>query len=104
MKSGAYLIIAYGLFVILGGIMGYQKANSVPSLVMGAIFGILLIISSVAMLKENMPGFYIAISLTVILMLFFAYRFFVTQNFMPAGMMSMVSCLVAIVTYFLVKK
>ena len=38
-----YFYVVFGLFTLLGGLMGYLKANSIASLVAGGISGALLI-------------------------------------------------------------
>jgi|GEM_PF-1976233 len=45
-----YIVGLYGLLIFAGGIMGYLKAGSEASLVMGGISGLLLLISSGGML------------------------------------------------------
>lgn len=96
MKTKAILTFLYALLVLIGGITGYAKASSLPSLLMGVAFAILLTISAVGQFKKSVLAQYSAIILTAILGLFFAWRFSQTFSFMPAGVMVIISLLVLI--------
>lgn len=102
MKTNACIIFAYSLIVIAGGIIGYTTAGSVPSLVMGLAFGLLLLGSGWAMLKKSTLAHFSAVTLSAILALFFLYRFAITWKIMPAGMMAIVSLLV--LAFFFIPK
>jgi len=89
---GFYLIVlVYGLLVLAGGIMGYVKAKSLPSIIMGIIFGVFIIWSSTIMYKGDPLGTYLSLAASLILAAFFAMRFRVTKKFMPAGLMIILS-------------
>jgi len=50
----AVLVIAlFGVFNIVGGIIGYLKVSSMASLIAGSISGILLLFCSLGIYKEN---------------------------------------------------
>jgi uncharacterized membrane protein (UPF0136 family) len=84
------LIIAfYGLFVALGGIMGYLKAKSRVSLTSGLGSAVALWIAAFQSLS-NLLGGLIASVLTI----FFSLRWIKTRAFMPAGLMSILSFLI----------
>jgi uncharacterized membrane protein (UPF0136 family) len=91
MVTITYSIIIYALIVLVGGIIGYIKADSTPSLVMGAAFAFMLILSSVMIQKKMIIGFYFSLILTAFLAFFFGYRFFNSFKFMPAGLMVILS-------------
>lgn len=83
--------IAVGLYAVLllvGGAIGYFKANSHPSLIMGTLsalaFGIL------AFQKGRLTD-YATLCLAALLGMFFGYRWYLTGNFMPAGIMTLSS-------------
>ena len=66
------------------GIVGYAVVGSIPSIVMGASFGVLLMISSLLMFLKNRFGTLLATLLTLFLTGFFAIRYSMTQSLMPA--------------------
>lgn len=81
----------YGLIVITGGTIGYFTAGSLPSLIMGGAFGLLLISSAVLLQKQVIFGLYLSMILTAALALFFGFRFFTTFKFLPAGLLLLIS-------------
>lgn len=94
MNSKATITIIYALIVFAGGIIGYLTAGSVPSLIMGSAFGLLLLGSGWALVQRSTLGYFSATTLSAILALFFAYRFILTWKVMPAGMMAILSLVV----------
>lgn len=94
MRPIGWLVLIYGLIVFLGGIFGYVKAESVPSLVAGVVFAVALSIAAFALLNEKWIGMTLAIASTALLSAFFIYRFIYTYKFMPAGVMALLSLLV----------
>ncbi len=81
----------YGILLVVGGIMGFAKAGSKVSLLMGIVGGIL---SGVAfwLSSSNLTAAYgLGLGLAVILTVVFIGRFRKTQAWMPAGMMAVVS-------------
>lgn len=81
--------IAYGVIAILGGIMGYVKAQSKVSLISGCICGLLLIVAGVMQLLGYTWGLMLAIDLTALLGIVFIVRWAKTGKFMPAGLMTL---------------
>lgn len=92
----ALLVALYALLIIVGGVIGYAQAHSLPSIIMGAIFGILLLYSSYGIYKKCKFSYFLALGLTLFLTIFFAYRFYHTGALFPAGFMALVSFVVAI--------
>ncbi len=86
-----YAILIYGVLVLLGGVLGYAKAQSKPSLISGVVFGVLLLVSGWLMLEARAWGWYLAIVLAGFLTAFFVVRFKNTRKFMPAGLMVVLS-------------
>lgn len=102
MKNTAIFVLIYGLIILCGGMIGYKQAHSLPSLIMGTSFAVLLIMSALAIFKEYILGYFSAILLTAILACFFTYRYFLTHKFMPAGMMMTLSLI--LLSFFLFRK
>lgn len=94
MRPIGWLVLIYGLIVFLGGIFGYVKAESVPSLVAGVVFAVALSTAAFALLNEKWIGMTLALASTALLSAFFLYRFVHTHKFMPAGLMALLSLLV----------
>jgi uncharacterized membrane protein (UPF0136 family) len=87
MNPGIIAAIAYGLLAIIGGIMGYQKAQSKISLVSGGISGLLLILSGILALNGIGSGLILAALISGLLVIVFGVRLAKTKKMMPAGMM-----------------
>lgn len=104
MKPAGWITLFYGLIVIAGGVMGYVKAASAASLIMGSIFGVLLVISAIGMMRKRLFSAYFAILLTLFLDAFFAYRWMFSFKFMPSGLMSLLSLAVLLVVVLLVRQ
>jgi len=78
---------AYGLLSAAGGIWGYLKSKSKPSLISGCISGILLLLSAVMQIQGYSSGLAIAKIIILLLLIVFAIRLVKTQKFIPAGIM-----------------
>lgn len=94
MKTNGIITLVYGVVVLAGGLFGFFKAHSFPSLISGIVFGSLLITSAFDLSKEKSWGFPVALGSTTFLALFFIYRFYSTGMFMPAGLMLILSLIV----------
>ncbi len=90
-------VFIYGALVALGGLMGYRKARSIPSLVLGLLFGVALILSSLfAGAEGGVPAdlpLWLVLGLTVLSL----YRLNVTRRFMPAGLLVLLGAIVAVI-------
>ncbi|MDJ0650373.1 MAG: TMEM14 family protein [Xenococcaceae cyanobacterium MO_188.B19] len=79
--------IAYGLLACFGGIFGYVKAKSKPSLISGCISGGLLLTSAFMQFQGMMLGLIIARVITILLVCVFTARLIKTKKALPAGLM-----------------
>ncbi|EGG09055.1 uncharacterized protein MELLADRAFT_104315 [Melampsora larici-populina 98AG31] len=89
-----YLGVAYALFVAGGGLIGYLKASSVPSLIAGGGSGALIGLGAYRAQVHGKPDLVFAVSLA--LSIFMGKRFLNSGKLMPAGITSIVSIAMAI--------
>lgn len=101
MTQLSWLILLYALLVLAGGILGYVKARSKPSLISGVISGMALAIAWYISLQNPIVGFLLAALFALGLLIVFAIRFRKTNKFMPAGLMAVLS-LVATVGFVVI--
>ncbi|MEP0895803.1 MULTISPECIES: TMEM14 family protein [Leptolyngbya] len=91
------LIIAlYGLFIAIGGIIGYLKARSQISLIAGLGNAIVLWIAAYVTLNNLDGGLILAVCIAVELLVFFSLRWSKTRKFMPAGLMAILSLIATV--------
>lgn len=91
MRFTGFVVTVYGLLVVMGGLIGYLTANSLPSLLAGSISGALLFASGLGFYRSSVVAFFTAMAVALILTLFFAFRFYLTRQMMPVGMMAILS-------------
>lgn len=91
----SWLVLIYGILVAVGGVMGYVKANSTPSLIAGVGAGLLLVGSSVAMMKNSyQTGWWIALVVSILLLGRFGSAAMKEFKMMPGGMVIIMSLIV----------
>lgn len=83
----------YALLLLVGGVIGHYKAGSLASLIMGSTFA--LAFGILAFQKGKIANF-ITIGFTLVMLGFFGYRYSLSFNFMPAGLMSILSLMLLI--------
>lgn len=88
---------AYGILAIAGGIIGYTQARSRVSLLSGSISGLLLILAAYLQLQGQTWGSILAVLVTGVLVVVFAFRLAKTRKFMPAGLMTILGMLSLVV-------
>lgn len=96
MKTKAVVIGIYAALVLIGGLIGYFVAGSFASLVSGGLSGILLFICSFFIWKEKAVAYDVALGLMSLLFVFFCYRFIVTHQIAPAGVLGLLTMLLLI--------
>ncbi|MEM1309600.1 MAG: TMEM14 family protein [Cyanobacteria bacterium P01_H01_bin.153] len=98
MTIAILMTFIYAVLAIAGGIIGYQKAASRPSLISGSISGPLLIIGGIGLVQEQLWGAWLAIAVTLLLVIVFIARLIKTRRLMPAGLMVIVG-VITLVTF-----
>ena len=91
MEAARIYFIVFGILTIAGGVIGYVKAGSVPSIVAGAICGILLLVAAFIFAEHRPAGLALALFVSVVLAVQFIPKLLRTGKVMPAGMMSVLS-------------
>ncbi len=93
----------FGALTILGGVIGYVKAGSVPSIIAGAITGVLLLVAGALLPEHRAAGLAAAFIVSLLLAAQFVPKFIRTGKVMPAGLMSILSVIgivVAVIAWF----
>ena len=89
--------LIFGALTIIGGIIGYVKANSLPSIIAGSITGVLLLVAGSLLSSNRLIGLATAFVVSLLLAAQFVPKFIRTGKVMPAGMMSILSVIGLIV-------
>jgi uncharacterized membrane protein (UPF0136 family) len=85
--------ILFGALTVAGGVIGYVKAGSVPSIIAGVITGVLLIAAGFLLPEHRVAGLAIAFITSLLLAGQFIPKFLRTGKAMPAGIMSILSAI-----------
>jgi uncharacterized membrane protein (UPF0136 family) len=104
MKRASLITALYGLLVFIGGIMGHVKAASTVSLVMGILFGVLLLGASYLLYRKQASGAYAALCLLLLLDGFFTFRFLKTFRFFPSGLFALLTLLALVLLVLSLRK
>ena len=89
--------IVFGILTIVGGIIGYVKAGSTPSIIAGSITGLLLLVGAWLLPEHRAAGLLTVMIVSLLLAAQFIPKFIRTGKAMPAGMMSVLSAIGIIV-------
>jgi uncharacterized membrane protein (UPF0136 family) len=88
------LLGVYGIFLIVGGVIGYIKAKSMPSLIAGGVSGVLaLILAVIAPIWIYTP--YLALLLSLVLTIIMLKRYLSTKKPFPSLAIVVFSLVVA---------
>lgn len=90
-SSTAQIILAgYALLLVVGGLIGYRKAGSRPSLIAGTTSGLVALVAAGSMAFDP-RAIWLGIALAAAMAIVFAIRFTKTRKFMPSGLLGVVS-------------
>ncbi|NEQ48926.1 MAG: hypothetical protein F6K11_02175 [Leptolyngbya sp. SIO3F4] len=87
MSLALIISLIYGILAMVGGVVGYLKARSLPSLISGIVSGLLLLIGSLRAAQGIASGLWVVKIVTLLLVVVFIIRLVKTKKFMPAGLM-----------------
>lgn len=89
--------LTYAAAVTLGGVLGYVKAKSIPSLGAGLLFGSALTYGTYQM-SQDRSNVGVFLGTSAVLAGVMGYRYYNTGKIMPAGLISAVSVLMIVRT------
>ena len=72
----------FGIVAIAGGALGYARAKSKASLIAGSVSGALLVVAG--LLTPSVPGFILALLVSILLLTHFGRSFAANKKTMPA--------------------
>jgi uncharacterized membrane protein (UPF0136 family) len=91
MDATSIYFLIFGALTIIGGVIGYVKAGSLPSIIAGAITGVLLLVAGWILPANRTAGLVIGLIVSLLLAAQFVPKFIRTKSVMPAGLMSILS-------------
>lgn len=97
--AGEIALGVYAVLLAVGGVIGYTKAGSRPSLIAGLGSAVAAFLALLLSLQNPSWGMGLGAVVAILLAVFFGYRFAVkTRKFMPAGLLAVMSVIVLAVT------
>ncbi len=85
----------YALLLAVGGVIGYLKAGSKPSLIAGSISAVAALAALGLSMANHRMGVPLGLILSITLFVMFGYRYAVkTRKFMPSGLLAVASLVV----------
>jgi uncharacterized membrane protein (UPF0136 family) len=104
MQTTAMEIWAYGVIMILGGIMGYVKVRSKASLLSGVGMGLALLASGYGVWQGSRESLVVSVVIAALLVVLFAIRLAKTRRFMPLGVLAILSLAAVVIFGMALKK
>jgi uncharacterized membrane protein (UPF0136 family) len=85
----------YAVLLAIGGLIGYFKAGSRPSLIAGLLSSVAAFTALGLSMSDSRWGVPLGLVLSVVLFILFAYRYAAkTGKFMPSGLLAVLSLVV----------
>jgi uncharacterized membrane protein (UPF0136 family) len=92
----------YALLLAVGGLIGYFKAGSRPSLIAGLLSAAAALAALGLSIGNSRWGVPLGLLLSIILFVLFGYRYAIkTGKFMPSGLLAILSLVVLAVMFLL---
>src|SRR5262245_14268494 len=90
----------YAILLAVGGLIGYLKAGSRPSMIAGSISAVAVVAAMWLTARNNRWGIPLGMIISITLFLLFGYRYAVkTRKFMPSGLLAIASLVVLAVMF-----
>jgi uncharacterized membrane protein (UPF0136 family) len=97
---GQITLAIYGVLLAVGGLVGYLKAGSRPSLIAGSLSAVAAFGALALSVANNRLGVPLGLLLSIALFVLFGYRYAVkTRKFMPSGLLAIASMVVLAVMF-----
>lgn len=100
---GQVALLVYAVLLGAGGLIGFLKAGSRPSLIAGGVSGAIALVS-LALTYLGGLGFWLGLILAVAMTITFSLRFRKTGKFMPSGLLAGVSVLMIALMGFAISR
>lgn len=101
MDAYQIIFVVYAVLMLGGGFMGYKKAKSTASLVMGIVSAAFIGIGVACTFSNVILGYLIIAIMSAVLTVTFLIRFLKTKKMMPAGMLLGLSALASALSIYL---
>lgn len=99
LEIARFYLFAFGVLTIAGGVMGYVKAQSRPSLIAGTATGLLLLLAGYLVGTPNVRiGLFLGLGVSAALAGRFVSAFRKSGKVMPAGLMAVLGTAGVVVT------
>jgi uncharacterized membrane protein (UPF0136 family) len=96
--TAKYYYIAFGLFTLAGGVIGYAKTGSTPSLVAGIVCGLGLFAAAILMQFSLIGALVAGVLLSIVLAGKFVPDFIHKKAVFPGGVMALLSLAGIVIT------
>jgi uncharacterized membrane protein (UPF0136 family) len=95
------VLITYALLVLAGGIYGYGKAGSLPSLIAGASLFVVLSLSALSLYCSKNWAYPLSMTVLLLSISLFAYRYSRSFHFWPGGLLGLLGIITLLSLFFL---
>ena len=90
--------VLYAVALLGGGVMGFVRAGSTPSLIGSSVFAAMAVAAAVLTGRNPTTGIGLGLATAVLVAGFFLYRFLNSGKFMPAGAALAMSLIVLVIS------